>query len=170
MPRSSQYEATYTVVGALVAVVVAHLPAMALAVFGIGGLMRFRTELGAAKDTGRAILATLLGLTCGLQFWWVAVLGTLVAWLLIFVLEGRKGMRMVVRGLKSEAVAQAAEAYAPILRSLGCRFTTPRKNPRKGQISFVLRVPRKLERESIELGCQEQVSVDLRGTVDWPEE
>ena len=38
---------TYTVVGALIAIVVAAIPAMGFAVFGIGSVMRFRTELGA---------------------------------------------------------------------------------------------------------------------------
>ena len=161
---------TYTLVGALVAIVVAPIPAMAFAIFGIGGLMRFRTELGAAKDTGRAILATLLGLSCGLQFWMVAVLGTAVAWVLILVLEYRKSMRMVVRSVKSESVAQAALAYGKVLQGLGSRFSTPLKNPAKGQVAFVLRARRSLDREAIEAECNSKVPEALRGTIDWPEE
>ncbi|MGH7378263.1 MAG: hypothetical protein ACREKK_12690, partial [Candidatus Methylomirabilales bacterium] len=161
---------TYTLVGALVAVVVPTSPTMGLVIFGIGGLMRFRTETGPAKDTGRVILALILGIACGLELWMVAILGTIVAWLLIAALEWRVGMRMVVRGVKSETVTQAADAYGVVLRDLGCRFATPRKNPGKGQVAFVLRVRRALEREAIEAQCNAKVPADLRGTIDWPEE
>lgn len=160
----------YTLVGALVAIVVAPIPAMAFAIFGIGGLMRFRTEMGATKETGRAILATLLGLAVGLEFWMVAVAGAGIAWILIAVLEYRIGMRMVVRGAQSATIAQTAEAYGKALHALGCRFATPRKNPGKGQVSFVLRARRGLEREAIEAECNDRVPSQLRGTIDWPEE
>jgi len=161
---------TYTVVGALVAIVVAHIPEMGFAIFGIGALMRFRTELGAAKETGRVILATMLGVACGLEFWLVAVFGALVAWILVAALEARKGMRMVVRSVNTVSIAQSAEVYGRVLQALGCRFSTPRKNSSKGQIAFVLRVRRSLEPEAIEARCNAEVPKELRGTVDWPEE
>jgi hypothetical protein len=161
---------TYTVVGALIAIIVAPIPAMAFAIFGIGGLMRFRTELGAAKETGRTILATILGLACGLEFWLVAVFGTAIAWVLIYVLESRIGLRMAVRGVRSENIAATAETYGQILRSLRCRFSPPRKNPGKGQVTFVISVPRGVEREDIETTCNEKVPKEVRGTIDWPED
>ncbi len=161
---------TYTVVGALVGIVVEASATMALVVFGIGGLMRFRTDVGPAKDTGRVILSLILGIACGLQLWMVAILGAAIAWVLIAALECRIGMRMVVRGVKPEVVAQAAEAYGGALRAFGCRFATPRKNPAKGTVSFILRVRRGLEREAIEAECQAKVHETVRGTVDWPEE
>ena len=55
----------YAVVAAVVALIVQVQPAMAFVIFGIGGLLRFRTEVGDAKDTGRVILVTVLGLCCG---------------------------------------------------------------------------------------------------------
>ncbi len=161
---------TYTVVGALVGIVVAASTTMGLVIFGIGGLMRFRTDVGPAKDTGRVILSLILGIACGLQLWMVSILGAAIAWVLIGVLEYRIGMRMVVRGVKPEVVAQAAEAYGGVLRAFRCRFATPRKNPAKGTVSFILRVRRGLEREAIEAECQAKVAETVRGTVDWPEE
>jgi hypothetical protein len=161
---------TYTVVGALIAIVVAPIPAMAFAIFGIGGLMRFRTQVGAAKDTGRVILATILGLLCGLEFWMAALLGTVMAWILIFLIESRTSMRMVVRGIPGAAVPQSAEAYSRTLRGLRCSFTAPRKNPNKGQISFQLHAPRKATHEEIEARLDAEVPKELKGTVDWPED
>lgn len=161
---------TYTVVGAMIAIVVAPIPAMAFAIFGIGGLMRFRTQLGAAKETGRVILATIIGLLCGLEFWMAALLGTVLAWILIFLIESRIGLRMVVRGIPEKSVAQSAEAYSKALRSLHCGFTAPRKNPNKGQLSFYLHAPRKATHEEIEARLGAEVPQELRGTIDWPED
>lgn len=161
---------TYTVVGALIAIIVAPIPQMAFAIFGIGGLMRFRTELGAAKETGRVILATVLGLSCGLEFWTVAILGTMIAWILLFILESQVNLRLVVRGVRSDTISQSAEAYAKILRALKCSFAAPRKNPSKGQVSFNIQHKRGLTHEEIEGKCNAEISKELRGTIDWPEE
>lgn len=161
---------TYTVVGALIAVVVAPLQAMAFAIFGIGGLMRFRTILGAAKETGRVILAAIIGLLCGLEFWMAAILATAFAWILIFILESWESRRMVVRGVATENMSQTVEAYSKILRGFKCSFVTPRKNPRKGQVSFILRLRRSVTPEAIEEKCLADIPRDIRGTLDWPED
>jgi uncharacterized membrane protein YhiD involved in acid resistance len=161
---------TYAVVGTLVGIVVPPVPAMGIAIFGIGGLMRFRTELGAAKETGRVILATMIGITCGLNLWMVAILSTALAWVLIFILESRVNLRLVVRGVRSDTIGQSADAYAKVLRSLRCSFRSPRKNPGKGQLSFNLQHRRGLGHEEIEARCNAEIPKDLRGTIDWPEE
>jgi hypothetical protein len=161
---------TYTVVGALIAIVVAAIPAMGFAIFGIGALMRFRTQLGAAKETGRVILSTVVGLLCGLQLWMAAVVGTAVAWVIILALEARVSTRMIVRGVEADALAQVAGEYAKALRGLGCRCGPPRKNPAKGQVSFSLQMPRKKTHEEIETALATAVPAQWRGTVDWPED
>jgi len=161
---------TYTVVGALIAIVVAAIPAMGFAIFGIGALMRFRTQLGAAKETGRVILSTVVGLLCGLELWMAAIAGTALAWVIILALESRVSMRMVVRGVESDALAQVAGEYAKALRDLGCRLGPPRKNPTKGQVSFALQMPRKTTHEEIESGLAAAVPKQWRGTIDWPED
>jgi hypothetical protein len=160
----------YTVIGALVGIVVAPVPAIGLAIFGIGGLMRFRTELAAAKETGRVILATILGIACGLELWMAAILTTAFAWILLTVLEYWVNLRLVVRGIRTENLVPAAEAYGKVLRKLRCRFGTPRKNANKGQISFVVQHRRGLTHEEIEAKCDAEIPKELRGTIDWPEE
>ena len=51
----------YAAVSAAVAVLVLEHPAMALVVFGMGGLIRFRTRTGSGLGTGRAIFAVVIG-------------------------------------------------------------------------------------------------------------
>lgn len=161
---------TYTVVGALTGCIVGVQEYMAFAIFGIGGLMRFRTELPSAKDTGRVILATLIGMLWGLELFVVAVLATVIAWLLVLILDWRVGYRMVAKGLGGELVAESAQAYQRELEEYGCRITQVKRNPKKGQFSIVFRSSRKYDRDDFESAFEEDIEERLKATVDWPEE
>jgi hypothetical protein len=156
----------YAMVGAVIAQAVIVEEMMALVVFGIGGLLRFRTDVGQAKDTGRVILVTAVGIACGLKLFVVAILAAAFGWLLIYYLESKSAERMQVKGLEKESIAQAAEAHREILTAAGCRIIRERKNFLKGQVTFVFSVPRGLERETIEERFAE-LPKDQRGTVDW---
>jgi len=160
---------TYTIVGALVGIVVAAEPSMGLAIFGIGGLMRFRTELSAPRETGRVILATIIGIFCGLEFWLVVVFAIVLAWLLILILDARIGYRMMVRGLEPTAVGDAARVYRQMIEKSDIVVTQEKKNVNKRQISFAFKARRSFDKEQLEQRCEE-VPENLRGTVDWPEE
>src|SRR5690606_19876737 len=109
---------------------------MAFVIFGIGGLMRFRTNVGDAKDTGRVILVTVVGLSCGLELYVVALLATVLAWVLIFVLESRSVGRVVIQGLEKEVVQPAAQAYVGVLRGLGCTILGEEKRVKKGSVGI----------------------------------
>lgn len=161
---------TYTMVGALVGIVVSAVPEMAFAIFGIGGLMRFRTELSAPRETGRVILATVIGIFCGLEFWVVVIFATVIAWLLILVLDVRVGYRMMVRGLEPGAVGEAAQAYRTILEGRDIVVTQEKRNVNKKQVSFVFKAGRDFDKEKLEEACRSTVAENLRGIVDWPEE
>lgn len=156
----------YAMVGALAAIIVKVQPSMALVVFGIGGLMRFRTEVGEAKDTGRVILVTVIGLCCGLELYVVALLATVLAWLLIFALERRTVGRVVVRGLEQQHMPAAAEAHAKLLRELGCVVVGEQRRVDKGHVAIVVRAPAVFDREALERRVA-ALPEQLRGTVNW---
>lgn len=156
----------YSMVGALIAIIVKVQPNMALVVFGIGGLLRFRTEVGQAKDTGRVILVTVIGLCCGLELYVVAVLATVLGWLLIFALDSRKVESLVIQGLEKDAVQPASEAHLAALRELGCTIIGEEKRVKKGCVSFLYRPPRGLGRHQVERRIAE-IPETQRGTVSW---
>jgi hypothetical protein len=160
----------YSVVGALTGFLASVNNVLAFAIFGIGGLMRFRTEIQSTKETGRAILATVIGIIWGVGLWQVALAATALAWVLVLVLDWRVGYRMVGRGIEAEAVEASANAHREVLESYGCQITQVRKNPRKGQFSIVFKASRKLEREDLEAAFDEDVEEANRATIDWPEE
>ena len=95
----------YALVGAVTAKIVEANSAMAFVVFGIGGLMRFRTDVGPAKDTGRVILTAVVGVCCGLKLLVVAVGATAFGWVLLWLLEKETFTRLLVKGLPHDIVA-----------------------------------------------------------------
>ena len=156
----------YAMIGALIAIIVKVQPSMALVVFGIGGLMRFRTDVGQAKDTGRVILVTVVGLSCGLELYVVAVLTTLLAWILIVLLDSRPVERLFVQGLDKERVQAASEVYGGLLRELGCRVVGEEKRVHKGSFALLYRAPRGVSRDRI-LARIGELPERERGAASW---
>jgi hypothetical protein len=157
----------YAMVGAVIGVVVSIYPVMGPVIFGIGGLLRFRTNVGPAKDTGRVILAVIVGVSAGLKLMVVAVFATACGWLLIWVLERQAFGRLQVRGLVPANIPRSADAYRKILLTAGCRMLGERKRFTKGLVSFVFVAPAGLDREALEQHIYETVAEDIRGVVEW---
>ena len=156
----------YAMVGALIAQLVQTYPPMALVIFGIGGLLRFRTVVGEAKDTGRVILVTVVGLCCGLKIFVAAVLATLIGWILVWYLESQNAGRIVVKGLKDSDILAAAETSRGILGEAGCAVIRERRNLTKGRVTFIVKAPPELDAEALEEAF-ENVPEEQRGVVDW---
>lgn len=129
----------YAVVGAIVAEIVVVSPAMALVVFGIGGLLRFRTNVGEAHETGHVILATLVGIACGLGRFPLAVMATAIGWLLIWTLERGAFYRLVVERIDRRSIEASIAAYQELLRTEGWAIRGVRREPGKGRFSIYVR-------------------------------
>lgn len=157
----------YALAGALAAMVGREDRSMAYVIFGIGGLMRFRTDVGEAKDTGRVILATLVGVLVGLQAMPAALLATGFSWVLLFFLERQRVEQVVVQGIDREHVAAASEAYRAALSAFGCRFVYERKNVLKGTIHITFRAPEGFAHEALERHFEKCIEKPLRGFIDW---
>jgi hypothetical protein len=158
----------YSSVGALIAIICTVAPSMAFVIFGIGGLMRFRTNTGESKSTGHTIMGTLIGLCWGLGLQLVAALATVYFWLMIYALESVRVEKLVVAGLDPSVWPKATEAYKSLLTQLGCRILSHSKGFKKGQLIFTLRVSRAFSAEETERSF-ESLPQELRGTYDWAE-
>src|SRR5262249_29551148 len=109
---------------------------------------------------------TTLGIGCGLQLFPVAIIGTVFGWVLIFLLESRVVHRMTVKGVETPSLAKSAESYHEVLVENGLKIMSEKKNPLKGQFSFVFRAPGKLDREELEQLFKD-IPPKLQGAVDW---
>ena len=158
----------YAMVGAIITIIVKTMPSMALVVFGIGGLLRFRTDVGEAKDTGRVILVTVIGLACGLELYVVAVLTTALAYLLVWLLERQSIERLIVQGVEAERMPEASANYLAALREVGCEIIGEDKRIKKsgGSLMVIYRTPNGLTREQLQARLAE-VPNSKRDTISW---
>jgi hypothetical protein len=158
----------YAVIGSLIGILVVKYGLfMGFVLFGIGGLIRFRTVMRSAQLTGQVIFVTLIGLTCGLDLPHVAVLATVFEFILTFILESRITYKVDVRGLPPGRFAEAAKAYRAVLTGSGYRVLSETKRPDKGWICFIFRSAGKDKRQHIEGLFDENVDESLRGSLDW---
>jgi hypothetical protein len=156
----------YGIVGSLIAVICTVSPPMAFVIFGIGGLMRFRTDVGASKDTGHTIVATLIGLCWGLGLELVAVLATAFFWILIYALDRSPPAELTVGGVGLLDMGRSADAYRAAIGRAGGRVLGHAKDFKRAQMSFVYRMPAAPSDE--ELAREVALIPDaLRGTPDW---
>ena len=128
-------------VGAVVAELVSVDSTMALVVFGIGGLIRFRTVLRNPKVTGKAILVVLLGLACGLGQFATAIFVTAFAWGLIMWLESHLSAYVKVRVGDKIDLGEAYSAVLDYMRSKHCRVKSSMMVDAKHQIAAMIHFP-----------------------------
>ena len=153
---------TYSVIGALIGImVVKYGLVVGFVLFGIGGLIRFRTVLRSASLTGGVIFVTLIGLSCGLDLPHVAVLATVFGYGLIFILNARLTYRVNVRAVSSQHIQASAEAYREAFESHDCKILYERKYPEKGRITFIFETACNLPRSSIENGLEANIDESL---------
>jgi hypothetical protein len=158
----------YAVIGALIGIlVVKYGLVVGFVLFGIGGLIRFRTVLRSASLTGHVIFVTLIGLSCGLDLPHVAVLATTFGFVLIYVLNARITYRINVRALPPERIADAAVAYRGVLEQQGCRIMSEKKNPERERVTFIFRNARDVTRRQLEDLLETNIDASLKGFLDW---
>ncbi len=158
----------YAVIGALIGImVVKYGLVIGFVLFGIGGLIRFRTVLRSAHHTGHVIFVTLIGLSCGLELPHVAVLATAFGFALIYILHARITYRIDVRAIPRGVIAEAALAYRALLEQHGCRIISEKKNPVKERVSFIFRTSPDVARSQLQEVLETQIDASLKGSLDW---
>ncbi len=135
--------------------------------FGIGGLIRFRTILRSATLTGNVIFVTLIGLSCGLDLPHVAVLATVFGFVLIYIVDAKATYRVDVRVIGPEQVAASAAAYRALLEQQGCRIVSEKKNPAKEHVRFIFHTGINVTRDDLAELFATKIDPALKGTVDW---
>lgn len=156
----------YAMVAAVVALIVKVQPAMAFVIFGIGGLLRFRTLVGEAKDTGRVILVTVIGLCCGLKIFIVALPATVIGWLVIYFLEQHIAGTIRVSGVAEDNLQEAASSYRSLIQKSKCEIIGEQSKFVKREFSFVVKADPSFDREALQAQF-EALPAELVGKVDW---
>jgi hypothetical protein len=155
----------YAMVAAMVALIVKVQPAMAFVIFGIGGLLRFRTDTGQAKDTGRIILVTVVGLCCGLGLFVVAVPATVIGWLVVFSLHRQSAGIVRVSGVSEDAIYDAVRSYRSVIQRTGCSIIGEQTKFIRREFMFVVQAPPMLTRAALQHQL-DQLPAPVRGVVE----
>lgn len=154
-------------IGAIVGVIVLEYGlVVGFVVFGLGGLMRFRTETATTRDMSRLIIVTLIGLICGLNLPHFAVLAAVYAWVVIFF-DGNPIYSLEVHEIPKGRLAEAATAYRAAFTELGCKLISENKSFTKRRIDYVIRAPRYREQTALEDALTGKVPAAMRGELDW---
>jgi hypothetical protein len=156
----------YSMVAAVVALLVKVEPAMAFVIFGIGGLLRFRTLVGEAKDTGRVILVTVVGLCCGLKIFIVAVPATVIGWLVVYFLEQQPAGIIRVSGVAEDKMRASNKAHRGLIESAGFIVIGEQTKFIKREFAFVVKAPPAIDRARLDADF-ESLPNELRGVIDW---
>jgi len=135
-------------------------------VFGLGGLMRFRTEAATTRDTSSLIIVTLIGLICGLNLPHFAVLATLYAWV-ILLFDGNPIYSLEVHEIPKGRMADASAAYRAGLSGAGCRLISENKSFSKRRLTYIIRAKSGQGPESLESALNGKIAADIRGELDW---
>jgi len=157
----------YAVIGAIIGVAVREFgTVVGVVVFGIGGLIRFRSSTDSTRDTVRLIIVTLAGLIAGLGLLHFAVMISLFAFVLIYFFDTSPPFRIRVEGLPKGRTSDCAEAYREVLKAHGCSIISEHRSAEKERVEFVFRLPRRSTRERLNAElCA--IAAELRGDVDW---
>ena len=160
----------YAFVGAVIGVTVREFGmVVGVVVFGIGGLIRFRTATDSTVDTGRLIAVTLTGLIAGLGLPHLAVITALFTFALIFLFEVRPASHVRIEQLPTGRVGESAEVYRGLLHGHGCKIVSEQRSIHKGRVEFVYRPPRGGSLEALHAAFA-AAPPELRGDIDWDAE
>lgn len=155
-------------IGAIVGIIVLEYGlVVGFVIFGLGGLMRFRTETATTRDTGRLIIVTLIGLIAGLNLPHFAVLAAVYVWLVIAFFDGHPVYQLEVHEAPKGRLREAALAYRAAFEALGVKLISENKSFGKNRLDYVLRAPRGSAQADLQAGLLEKVPPDLRGELDW---
>ncbi|WP_380055099.1 hypothetical protein ACFE33_14960 [Falsihalocynthiibacter sp. SS001] len=99
----------YALVGLTVGfLVIQHGYIIGFVIFGIGALLRFRSNLDQSQDTVEMIIVTVLGLSVGMGLPILALLTALLTWCFLWLGWRQRGVEVVLKGASEEEVIAAS--------------------------------------------------------------
>jgi hypothetical protein len=154
---------TFAAVSAAVAVLVLEHPAMSLVIFGMGGLLRFRTPTKSERGTGRAVFAVVIGLACGLSLYALAVTLTILGYVAMVSMERRSTLELTIKKLSPERLKESMAAYSAVIKEHGGRIVSTRTGAVEDQFTMVLLVPRGVSLQEMNERLKLEVPDELQG-------
>ncbi|MBO9475868.1 hypothetical protein J7413_20230 [Shimia sp. R10_1] len=149
----------YALIGMVVGfLVVQHGSMIGFVVFGIGALLRFRSNLDDPIDTVEMILVTILGLAVGLGLPVMALCVALTAWSFIW-LSGRKtSVSLSVRGQDVAEAEEAAQSIQLFASTAGWQLINKHQTPGKARVDLLFLANERIQEAQLETKIAQTVS------------
>ena len=158
---------TYSLIGMVVGFLIMHHGYLiGFVLFGLGGLLRFRTNEDAG-DTMRLILVTLIGLCVGLDLPVIALITTVSAWILIYLFGGAVKFGLEVLFSKKASTTEAMLKLRDRLAELGFQTISMSKTKFKPNVMFVITGPRGIRRSALEREMAKLTEEKGSSIADW---
>ena len=151
-------------IGATVAEIVMAEPAMALVIFGIGGLIRFRTRLPDEELNFKGILVVIIGLACGMSELALAVFVTIIGWLLIWFIDKSQPFRIRIACDTPELKQQLrdkSDVFVEDIQKTKLRVVNAAFDEKKRLVLYVS-VPVSIDEHQLREIIREQIATDLQ--------
>lgn len=158
----------FGLIGLLVGFMVMHHGYLiGFVIFGLGGLMRFKTDTGDIGDTRRLILVTLVSLSVGLNLPVMAVIGTACAWAIIWFLGRQRHVTLEVQFESGKLQKLNMDIMRDLLRERGFQVVSTSKQRFKSKADYLLVVEGGIGRNSLLREMTSITAGKLHGISDW---
>jgi hypothetical protein len=158
----------FGLIGLLVGFMVMHHGYLiGFVIFGLGGLMRFKTDTGDIGDTRRLILVTLVALSVGLNLPVMAAIGTACAWAIIWVLGRRMHTTLEVQFESGKLQRLNMDVLSDLLRERGVEVVSASKQRFKPNADYHLVVEGAKGRDALQREMASISAAKLHGISDW---
>ena len=148
MPRLFAF---YALIGMAVGFLVdQHGYIIGFVIFGIGALLRFRSNLDDPIDTVEMILVTVVGLCVGLNFPVMAILITAVSWVLIWIAGRHRPIELRLQSESSDNLEAGLEQVRKIARQEGWKEAFAHRSHSKHTARLILLHPSAIGEEGVE--------------------
>ena len=148
MPRLFAF---YALIGMAVGFLVdQHGYIIGFVIFGIGALLRFRSNLDDPIDTVEMILVTVVGLCVGLNFPVMAILITAVSWVLIGISGRHRPIELRLQSDNSDTLEAGLEQVRQIARQEGWKEAFAHRSHSKNAARLILLHPSAIGEEAVE--------------------
>ncbi|MEM8974047.1 MAG: hypothetical protein AAGD43_18460 [Pseudomonadota bacterium] len=128
----------YALIGMAVGfLVVQHGSMIGFVVFGIGALLRFRSNLDDPADTVEMIIVTVLGLAVGLGLPLMATLVAVVCWCFIWLGGRNKGVEISLKAPDEEHSLNVSGAIEAMAADAGWKLIRKHHIPGKSRVSLL---------------------------------
>jgi hypothetical protein len=157
----------YGLIGMVVGFLIMHHGYLiGFVLFGLGGLMRFRTD-EASADTRRMILVTLIGLCVGLNLPVIALITTISSWVVLYVLGGRVKHAIEVKFSEEEPTKDAMVRLREHLAEQGYETVSMTKTKFKPTVHYVVESTTGSGRSGLEREMSRLTHANQYAVEDW---